>query len=250
MNLPVQEISGDSNMNDKYLDTRMLLKIVLQPDIYLGGQTRAIADNQRIVYVDLVQLVQDNIAETVLNPAYVSRDDVISAMNNIDGNGIYTNGIKRVYLHMCKLLFMVNLQLIRYKYTFPDNLVRVMPTIHSLVYNRLSSSNDLEYNGKHIKSWYMIDNLNDFDKKFYDFKTDKNSWIYTALGSVFQEYPLCINLLNTRQVLNTITNLSTDEYLNALAQCVYLSHYGFLIAFTRKSESREMLGEVNLLENS
>lgn len=219
----------------------MLLRIILEPMAYFGRENASYSTldgSSSYVLVDIMQFIQENLLELAANPYYISHEEIIQSMKCIE-ELLFSNkkpnscrSLQRVYSHFLKMLFMVNLMILRKEsLEAPNKLFRILPIISPVVVESLNKFTEKCENGK-IR-WNLIENPNDFVTFLRDCETTNSSWIYTVFGTVFQEFPKSVNLLSSGLIYNTVTRPFEDKYLMALAQAIYLNHTeGLCYAFT------------------
>lgn len=197
-------------------DTRMLLKIVLNPDVYLLKDKKIKSEDEK-VFVDLTQFVQENLLESALNPKYVTSLDIKQAMQRIESSDIDSRGLERVLIHFLKLCFIVNMILQQRGY--PQ--VKVIPTFNRGIVDTLSGT--VEIKGEQCQSWNMIANLEVFGEFFNRVSEGNDLWKIATLGSIFHEYPKSLNTLNSNRCLNTVVSSEIEPEMLTILQSIYLA---------------------------
>lgn len=197
-------------------DTRMLLKIVLNPDVYLL-KNKAIQPEHEKVFVDLTQFIQENLLESALNPKYVKYSDVKNAMHKIEDAKVDSIGIERVTIHFLKLCFIINLILLQRGYPR----VTVIPTCNHMIIDRFEDTTEIK--GETCKSWNIIGDLKNFCDFFDRVTEGENLWKIEVLGSIFHEYPKSLNTLNSIMCFNTIVSSEIKPEILTILQSIYLA---------------------------
>lgn len=197
------------------LDTRMLLKIVLDPEVYLL-KDRHIKPEEELVFVDLVQFVQENILESALNHMYVSQLDIKRAMARIESSEVNSAGLERVLIHFMKLCFIVNMILRQRGYP----MVKVIPTLNATICDTLSETVMLK--GEQCQSWNLISDIDAFAAFFNKVTEGDFLWEFETIGSIFHEFPKSLNTLDIYGCLNTIVSSENDKWLMTILRSIYL----------------------------
>ena len=233
-------------MDYKTLDTRMLLKIILNPSMFLKSPNSDIMgylikdDSERFIYVDVIQLIQEHILESSLNPAYVEQSQINDSMELIDfvfnpskNKTVNLNSFKRVYIHFIKLIIAVNLLLSIKNYN-GENLIRLIPTVSRFIIDKMKWIDPLG-DGDIVdgfKAWNICSDFENLDKRFRKLEGDSTLWRITVFGDLFKEFPLILTTLNRGEFWNIMTNLLNDKIMYAELQSLFLiTKYGVFTAF-------------------
>lgn len=197
-------------------DTRMLLKIVLNPEVYLL-KNRVILPEHEKVFVDLTQFIQENLLESALNPKYVKYTDIKNAMSRIENPKANPEGLERVLIHFLKLCFIVNIILLQRDYPT----VTVIPTFNRGIIETFTDT--VEIKGEKCNSWNIINNLRNFSDFFNKVTEGEDLWKIEVLGSIFHEYPKSLNTLNSIRCFNTIVSSEIKPEMLTILQSIYLA---------------------------
>lgn len=213
------------NSND--FDSRVLLKLLLNPDSILkNNETVRVEPSDSMIHLDVLKILQDNLMESSMNPAYISEFDVRDAVQYFNGlvaNENNFNSLKKIIKYCTKMCLLDCMFL---KTRVPDNIVpnytviRIVPTMQFLKRENI----------KHISDFQDVDStklfiLSDIDNLIYIFnflKIDENEWKQAVFGYVFSEFPTIVNQCKRTQVTNIIADSDSDSVILYLMRVLYL----------------------------
>lgn len=239
--------------NDHDFDSRMLLKILLEPNTYLNrNSTVSVADSDRLIQLDIEKILQDNALESALNPAYVSKDCVYDSIQWFSGlvrNDNNFKSLKRLLVYCTKMCL---LDCIFFK-TFKDNntnpnysIIRVVPTMSFTprTYDTKVKS-IVDFDGSADDSLFVIEDISCLKTIFSVLGVDDNLWKYAVLGSVFAEFPTIVSQCKRTQVDDIITDSDSDVVIDYLMRVIYLTmRYGLHLVLSNNADVESCKKEV------
>lgn len=235
-------------------DSRMLLKILLDPNTYLTkmGNVR-VNESDKLIRLDIEKVLQDNVLESALNPAYVSSDCVYNSVQWFNGlvkNDKSFNSLKRLFVYCTKmcLLDCLFFKTVKDTSTEPNySIIRIVPTMSfhpETMHTKIKSITD--FNGSVDDSLFIIEDIGCLKSIFEFLKVDDELWKYSVLGNVFTEFPTVVNLCKRTQVDDIITDSDSDIVIDYLMRVIYLMmRYDFHCVMSNNANTESYLKEVN-----
>lgn len=239
------------------LSTKVMLKIILSPEEYLLADTEEV--EPELVYVDLIQLIQDNLLESALNPKYVAYHDVEQAMECIEqiitlpSEEPNTACLEKICIHFFKMCFVLNFILKQKNY--PQ--VQVLPTFSGGIADMITKT--VNINNSIVKSWQTVGSFQEMAQIFNEFAPKNNAifdddktWKLAILGSISREFPKSLTTLDFSDTLDKVLQSSferEDAVATAILQSIYLmENYGLYVLVVPQGNSDKDDEEVRRLE--